>query len=360
MMQSVSFIIPVYNCKDYLESCVASLMDAVGQKDEILLIDDGSNDGSGALCDNLAQKYPQIKVLHQRNSGASAARNRGMDLAKNDFLMFVDADDSVESARLAQLLRTLRDGDTYDMVTFGLSFDYYYHGKCYRRDALFAPEDRVMQTEEWGKELHNLFSANLISPLWNKVFRRAVIEENHLRLNEALFLYEDLEFVLRFMGCCGTICNCPDVIYRYRQSEDEGNAKRRLKRVTSITELVYYFENPFNSMIEQKHFGEQTYLDTQQILLELYLMLFREKAAVTKWSELPALSAELAAWAQQIPNEVIDRLPPGSRQYLDDAVNGRRAKLVLRERKTRIRHRIAVRVKNTQFYQKHCRGSHGH
>lgn len=354
-MGAVSFIIPVYNAELYLKGCIVSLMEAVRKEDEIVLIDDGSCDGSSELCEELAQTYPQIRVLHQKNSGVSAARNRGIEIAQKEYLVFLDADDSVETERLVQLLDELRSGEPCDLVMFGLSFDYYYNGQCYRRELLLDPEERVMEPRQWGEQLHPLFSKNLISPIWNKAFRKAVIDEHHLRLREDLFLYEDLEFVLRFMCCCGTIRNCPDVIYRYRQSEDEGNAKRRLKRIASLTDLVQIFADDFTCMIEQKRFGDKTHLDVQQILLELYLTLFREKAAVTNWRDMPALSSAFAAWARDIPKEVIDRLPAKSRRYLDDAVSGRRTKLALQERMVALRHKIAVRVKNTELYQKHYR-----
>lgn len=351
-MRSVSFIIPIYNCKPYLELCIASLMEAVGDGDEILLVDDGSGDGSAELCDELARQYSQIRVVHQQNSGVSTARNRGIDMARGEYLIFLDADDRVDTEKLKQLLDEIRKSEPCDMVVYGLSFDYYYRGRCYRRDFLRDPKDRVMEPQQWGQELHDLFAKNLISPIWNKVFRRDIMENNHLLLRKDLFLYEDLEFVLRYMSCCETIRNCPDVIYRYRQAEDEGNAKRRLKRVGSLTDLIRIFETAFDDLMERKQFGVETRRDVHQILLEIYLTLLREKAAVTSWQDLPALFAEFGSWEKNVPDEVKNRLSAGSRQYLEDVLQARRAKLVLRERLTSLRHRVAIRVKNTGLYRK--------
>ena len=103
-MMKISFIIPVYNCKAYLPACVESIR-AVNVADyEILLIDDGSTDGSGIVCDELAERFPEIRVVHQANAGASAARNRGIQEATGELILFIDADDSIDSIALGNVL----------------------------------------------------------------------------------------------------------------------------------------------------------------------------------------------------------------------------------------------------------------
>lgn len=91
----VSVIVPVYNVKEYLERCVKSILRQTMRDIEILLIDDGSSDGSGELCDRLAEKDQRIKVIHQSNGGLSAARNTGIKNASAEFLLFVDSDDLI-------------------------------------------------------------------------------------------------------------------------------------------------------------------------------------------------------------------------------------------------------------------------
>ena len=102
----ISFIVPVYNCKSFLPDCVSSILSVGIHNYEILLIDDGSNDGSGKLCDELASQYPEIRVIHQANAGVSAARNRGIAEAKGDKILFIDSDDSFDS----DTLRTILEG----------------------------------------------------------------------------------------------------------------------------------------------------------------------------------------------------------------------------------------------------------
>ena len=193
-----SFIIPVYNCKEYLSACVESIQ-AVGAKAyEILLIDDGSTDGSGELCDTLAARYPEIRVVHQANSGASAARNRGIREAEGENVLFLDADDSIDSEALGAILADPRCHQA-DLVIFGLTFDYYYHGSCYRRDPLYFEAEGILTEETWGNAFEELFLRNSLSPVWNKVYKREILQRHRLELNERMFLYEDFEFVLRFL-----------------------------------------------------------------------------------------------------------------------------------------------------------------
>lgn len=104
----ISVIVPVYNCSDYIEECCAVLMGQSYANIEIILVDDGSKDGSGEKCDRLASKDQRIRVFHQLNGGASSARNRGLDEAKGEWITFVDADDSVNEDYLETM---------YDLVS---------------------------------------------------------------------------------------------------------------------------------------------------------------------------------------------------------------------------------------------------
>ena len=193
---SYSFIIPVYNCKSYLSACVESIRAVGAQNDEILLIDDGSSDGSGEVCDALAAQYPEIRVIHQPNGGASAARNRGIWEARGEQILFLDADDTIDAEALGAVLASPRCNET-DLTIFGLTFDYYRNGKCYRRDPMYFEHDGILGRNNWCQAFTQLFADNSLSPIWNKVFKRDILMKYQLELNTNMFLYEDFEFVLR-------------------------------------------------------------------------------------------------------------------------------------------------------------------
>ena len=110
---AVSVIVPIYNAEPWLEECVQSILDqdfpASYGTIEVLLIDDGATDGSGALCDRLAKRDNRIKVVHQENQGLSGARNTGIDMARGRYYAFIDSDDWIAPDYLETLYRLLRE-----------------------------------------------------------------------------------------------------------------------------------------------------------------------------------------------------------------------------------------------------------
>ena len=119
----LSVIIPVYNREKFLERCVKSVAGSSLQNIEIILIDDGSVDHSGALCDELAEEDERIIVIHQQNAGVSAARNRGLEKARGKYFAFVDSDDYIEPEMYEKMIAAMEDHDA-DMVCCGISKEF--------------------------------------------------------------------------------------------------------------------------------------------------------------------------------------------------------------------------------------------
>lgn len=332
-MMIISFIIPVYNCIAHLPACVDSIRAVAAADYEILLIDDGSTDGSGEVCDELAVKFPEIRVVHQNNAGASAARNRGIQEAAGELLLFIDADDSIDSVALGKVLSDPRVREN-DLTIFGLTFDYYHNGKCYRRDPLYFDFDGVMNQEAWGQAFVQLYLDNSLSPVWNKVFKREIIQSNGLALDTSMFLYEDFEFVLRYMHHCDTVWNVPQAIYHYRQSEDEGNAGRRLKRIDSIPEFLKPIEASLLALPESV--SER---DRAMVLQQLYLILAREKIAVSDLNGIRNVCLDYQQWSK-------NRLLPLEQDPFQLCLQENKVQnLYLKNKITQIRHWLAVQVK---------------
>lgn len=336
-MISVSFIIPVYNCKAYLEDCIRSILQTGLVRSEIILVDDGSTDGSGSVCDALAVEHTEIRVIHQSNAGASAARNRGLREARGERILFLDADDSIDSDLLAEVLADARCSQT-DLTVYGMTFDYYHQGKCYRRDPLGYSEDTVLTSAAWGCIFGELFEDNALSPLWNKVFKREILIKNDLVLNEQMFLYEDLEFVLRYMCCCGDIWNIPHKIYHYRQAEDEGNAGRRLARIASIPAFLEPIENALQALCECNSALCREQADS--VLQRLYLVLAREKIAVSDLNGIRQICREFSGWAEA------RKLPLPVSPFQTRLMRNQAVALWLANQKMQLRHRVAVWVKS--------------
>lgn len=155
----ISVIVPVYNVQQYLSQCVESILAQTYQRLEIILVDDGSTDGSGRLCDDFAQKDGRIKVLHVTNGGPAKARNIGIDCATGEYIVFVDSDDYVSENWLDVLSRGMQSG-------FGLFCAAYtdisIYGKVICNDFL---------VEEYTKEeLINCVLSGTGGVLWGKIF----------------------------------------------------------------------------------------------------------------------------------------------------------------------------------------------
>lgn len=344
----LSIIIPAYNCAQYLPSCIQQIVKAGLPDFEVILVDDGSTDNSADICDELSNQYARVRCMHQRNQGASAARNRGLEMAKGDYVLFLDADDTIEPERLSKLVRKLEAEPDVDMAIFGLSFDYYYRGIQYRSDELPPALSGKCKAEEWIGALWSLFLSNSLSPIWNKVIRRSIITEQRLQLCKEMFLYEDLEFSLRCMAHCDAICFWPDIIYHYRQTEDEGNAGRRLKRIDSLPELVGKIELALSELMNRKSASGEYKDQINSILLSLYLTLAREKVSVSDAAEIRRICDDFITWFSAREMQV----PTEQRDFVEHLLNKQVNRLIARRTYGAIRHRIAVTVKNTWFYQR--------
>lgn len=345
-MKSFSFIVPVFNCRNYIASCVTGILSVEIQNIEIILIDDGSSDGSGAICDALAEVNHEVVVFHQENQGVSAARNHGLKLATGDYVIFLDADDSIEPDKLRELMHIVEADRSIDMAVYGLSFDYYHHGKRYRRDELSPPVTGKLESCQWMQILPQLYAANALSPIWNKVFKRSILLSHGLELSEEMFLYEDLEYSLRCMACCDVVYFSPEIVYHYRQSEDEGNAGRRLKRIEHLPNLIVRIEVALDELIEKQD-AKAHQNRIKGILLSLYLVLMKEKIAVSNAKETKLICDDFATWfegkALQIPSE--------QQKFVNQLLKRDVAGLILNRNYTLIRHKIAVLVKQTRLYQ---------
>lgn len=343
-MKKISFIIPVYNCAEYLAQCVKSIQEVNVDCYEIILVNDGSTDNSGYVCEQLSNTYNTIKYVCQKNQGVSAARNLGLSVAAGDFVIFLDADDMIEPQKFFQLFQKLEKKSDIDIAIFGHSFDYYHDKRLYRRDEMQMPLIGVNGSNLWIQKIWELYSTNSLNPIWNKVFKRSFLIDNKLYFRRDMFLYEDLEYSLRCIAHCENILFEPDIIYHYRQSE---STVLRLKRISHIPIIIREIEKAFDNLLIAKQEVEKRNV-TEKIVVTLYLILAREKISVSNLKEIGTVCDDFAVWFcdrnyQEIRSE---------QAFIDTLLKHRVANLVVRRYYTALRHKIAVKVKNSAFYKK--------
>ncbi|WP_458398433.1 glycosyltransferase family 2 protein [Anaerotignum sp.] len=283
-MITVSFIIPVYNCKVYLPDCIDSIRGAGIHDYEILLIDDGSNDGSGKLCDELALEEPRIRVIHQKNSGVSSARNRGIREAKGEYILFVDADDTLLPFG-DDALKYLEQNA--DMVIFGMSSQYYHKGRFVKEELLTVGEEKVFSRGLFAESFGELFNCNYLSPVWNKFLKRSVLIENGLSFDSRLTNFEDLAFTLYAVVNCKTVAALPQCHYLYRVDYDHDKTVERIAKIQDImgnTDLIAEAFVEFERSALAA--GAKVTRQIWECLLSVYFELFRVKMYTTKLADI--------------------------------------------------------------------------
>lgn len=322
-----SVIIPCYNCVTTLKTTVDSIRESGLSDYEILLVDDGSADSTAELCDRLCREYPNIRCIHQPNAGVSAARNRGIDEARGDYIWFVDADDTVDRGAMSHAAGILIRQQP-DVLLFGMSFDYYHHGRLYRRDKLVPPLEGKHMVLQLKGRLKEFYDCNALTTACNKLIRRELLVRSGVRFHEDMILMEDFLFVLELLPYCRTIYSLPEAIYRYRQAEDEKGAYRRLQRIPELAEYMQPFEDGIGAL------GI-----SNEVVINLYQMLLGQKLY---YAPLAKIREEIAQHQQSryafLPME-------------------RPIVIYLRDRKTQLRHRLAIAVKSSRVYQRRKAGA---
>ena len=209
----ISVIIPIYNAEKYLPRCLDSIINQTYSNLEIILINDGSSDASGNICDSYAKEDSRVKVIHQSNAGVSAARNAGLDIATGDYISFVDPDDWIESNMYEVLVGTIQDKEI-DI----LRFNAYRKGEIINK-LPFRGEYSNKELEE--KILLPLIGAEkfggmfILGVLWLHLYKREVIEDNHIRFNPQLRRCEDRLFTLSSIIHAKSILFVDEVLYHY-------------------------------------------------------------------------------------------------------------------------------------------------
>ena len=187
----ISVIVPVYNAEKYLHRCIDSILSQTFTDFELLLIDDGSKDGSGAICDEYAAKDNRVRVFHKENGGVSSARNLGLDNACGEWVTFVDADDYVLPSYLATYIEI--STANVDMCVVGIIPDY-----------SISSDYQITKTsvDYFGDVKGAMLLLNdcqMIGSLCNKLFRTSIINSHEIRLDKCYKFREDEDFFLKYM-----------------------------------------------------------------------------------------------------------------------------------------------------------------
>ena len=211
IQQTISIIIPVYNAAPYLERCLDSILAQTYTFKELILIDDGSKDGSGIICDEYAKKDSRIQIYHNENQGASAARNFGLDKATGDYVSFIDSDDWMEPTFYEDFFG--KEEFLYDIY-----FQNYVLHKADGTKELHELNPIAIQ-EKNGKDIDEailyLMKEVKFGWSWIKLFKLSILKENNIHFAEDICLREDELLAFQYCRHINSICVRSQANYHY-------------------------------------------------------------------------------------------------------------------------------------------------
>ena len=206
----ISVIVPVYNAEKYLGQCLESIVAQSYRHLEIIVVDDGSTDGSGTICDRWAERDERIRVIHQPNGGHSAARNTALDAMKGDLVMMVDSDD-VLHPQFAEALLQLQQCDDAD-IAVGAYIPFYGD----KPDFPTSDKPVVRHYNQREALLAVFYQQGLTHSPWGRLFKASLFKDSRFPLG---IIYEDLAIIYPLLIKCNHIVTTNQVLYGYRQHD---------------------------------------------------------------------------------------------------------------------------------------------
>ncbi|MBQ6907379.1 MAG: glycosyltransferase [Clostridia bacterium] len=229
MSKAVSIIVPVYNIEPYLPVCLESLISQTYSNIEIILINDGSTDRSGEICKQFAENCYKIKVFSKENSGVSAARNDGLDIASGEYILFVDGDDFIDADCVKKLVHIAEDNNA-DAVIFE------YNVECGDKTYVHRVEGESYNTLVTGEKAIELTISPKNRFAWSKLYRKSIIGD--LRFDTEIYRGEDTWFAVNALKSASRVYYTDYAPYHYIQSE--GSAVRSAFNARKLSVITVY------------------------------------------------------------------------------------------------------------------------
>lgn len=255
-MELVSIIVPIYNIEKYLNKCVDSLLNQTYEKIEIILVDDGSTDNSGKMC-NTYSSNDNIKIVHKKNGGLSDARNYGLMYAKGNYVIFVDGDDFVDKNFVRRLYNNICQNNT-DIACC----NYYFYYSDDKKNVACKKVDKIITSDEALKDF--FLDTHLCEVMaWNKIYKRSLFFDNNIKYPKGKY-HEDLLTTYKLFVNAKKISVLSEPLYFYRQRTGSIMSSFNLKRLCmldAIDEINEYCSKQLNTLAkEKKIFDVRLYL----------------------------------------------------------------------------------------------------
>lgn len=260
----VSMIVPVYNSEKTLSRCIDSILNQTYRDFELILLNDGSTDTSGEICDAYAKRDSRVRVVHKENTGVSDTRNRGIDLARGEYLQFLDSDDWITPDATALFVRTATEQQC-DMV---ISQFYRVIGEHVSQKGAID-EDGLMDRSTYANHMMQKPADFYYGVLWNKFYKRSIITEHRLRMDQSISWCEDFMFNLEYVRHTQTIYAMKVPVYYYVKTKGSLVSQgMSMKKMIRMKRTVFTCYNDFYKDVFDEAEYEKRRIQIYRFLIE--------------------------------------------------------------------------------------------
>jgi glycosyltransferase involved in cell wall biosynthesis len=245
MAPKVSVIVPVYNCEKYISNCLDTILNQTYTNIEIVIVNDGSSDGSEKIIKRYKERDNRIVYCYQNNSGPSAARNKGIQNSRGEYLVFIDSDDTVNKNYIESMLNKMINSNS-DLVSCG-----------YKDISVYGVWDCTDFQFDNSVSMHTFMEMvckGTGGVLWGKIYKVEIIKKFNLEMDKNIFMSEDLVFVLQYASHCKSFAAIKEYLYNYnRLNQNSISSNMSISYMENYYLVCKHMEYIFNSVNMGEH-----------------------------------------------------------------------------------------------------------
>lgn len=292
-MAEVSIIVPVYQVEKYIRQCIDSILAQTFTDFELILVDDGSKDRSGQICDEYAGMDKRVKVIHQKNSGAAAARNSGMDQAIGDYFLFVDSDDYV----VPTMVECLYEKVVKEKADIAVCNYLYFFENDREKDFSTSIKSEVLPGTEIFYNRKNERNYGIWTVVWNKLYRKETVGKVRFRFGR---YFEDEFWANDIYQMDIKVVTIPECLYYYRQ-HDESTMKQ--KSIQKNFDVIEALQERIDIYLQKPEYAHQAY----KVLIFSLEYLSESKRLITNKNE-----EKIFIQAEKRTRQIVKQLKKGN------------------------------------------------